>query len=44
MGLPVAIGDPFAQVDYPPEIEPLVKDLRTPLAVSIGLGMREFTG
>ena len=41
MNLPTVIATPFSQVDYPLQIEPLVKELRALLAVAIGLGMRE---
>ena len=42
IGLTTVIGDPFSQVDYSPEIKPIIKELGPPFAVSIGLGIREF--
>lgn len=41
-GLTTIIGNPFAQVDYSPEIEPIIRELGPPFSVAIGLGIREF--
>jgi len=36
-------GDPFGRVSYPAELKPLIKkELSTPLAVAVGLAMRDF--
>lgn len=37
------IGDPFARLSYPPELKPIFKkDLALPLAVAVGLALRDF--
>ncbi|MDP2695665.1 MAG: type IV pilus assembly protein PilM [bacterium] len=33
-------GNPFKKVEYPPELTPLIEDLRTVLSTSIGLGLK----
>ena len=42
INLPVVIANPFSKVEYPPRIEPIVKELGPSFAVAIGLGIREF--
>ncbi len=42
INLPTVIGNPFSKVEYPPRIEPIVKELGPSFAVAIGLGIREF--
>ncbi len=41
LSLDVSIGDPFARITYPDVLKPVLKDLGPPLAVAIGLAMRE---
>jgi type IV pilus assembly protein PilM len=40
MNMPVIIGNPFLNLEYPAKIEPLVKELGPALSVAIGLGMK----
>jgi len=42
INLPTVVGNPFSKIDYPPAIDPFVKDLGPALSVAIGLGLREF--
>lgn len=42
INLPTVVGNPFSKIDYPPAIDPFVKDLGPTLSVAIGLGLREF--
>jgi len=42
MGLPVKRGNPFEHIIYPPELEPLVKELGPIFAVAIGLSIKPF--
>jgi type IV pilus assembly protein PilM len=42
LGLPSAIGNAFARVDYPSGIEPMVKILGPSFAVAVGLAIKEF--
>ncbi len=42
MGLKILLGNPFSRLNYPAELEPLIKELGFSLAVSIGLGIKEF--
>ncbi|MEE8131880.1 MAG: type IV pilus assembly protein PilM [Candidatus Paceibacterota bacterium] len=42
IGLTTIIGNSFSQVNYSPEIEPIIKELGPIFAVSIGLGIRDF--
>lgn len=42
MGLATIIGNSFSRVEYPPKIEPIVKELGPALSIAIGLGIREF--
>lgn len=42
IGLTTVIGNPFSQLNYSSEIEPIIKELGPIFAVSIGLGIREF--
>jgi type IV pilus assembly protein PilM len=42
LGLPTAKADPFSQVRYASDIEPLVKELGPEFSVAVGLGMRPF--
>ncbi len=37
-----AIGNPFARVEYLPKLEPMLKEIGSSLAVSVGLAMREL--
>lgn len=41
MDIEVSLGNPFARVIYPPALEPILKELSSSMAVSIGLAMRE---
>ena len=41
LGLEVSLGNPFARIIYSPVLEPAVKELGPPLAVAVGLAMRE---
>ncbi len=36
----ISLGDPFARVDYPVILKPVIKELGAPLAVAVGLSMR----
>lgn len=38
--LPTVVGNPFHRVEYPPKIEPMVRELGPELAVAVGLGIR----
>jgi len=38
--LPTVVGNPFHRVEYPPKIEPMMRELGPELAVAVGLGMR----
>lgn len=40
--LPTVKASPFDRIAYPPELAPLVNNLGAPLAVALGLGMRQF--
>ena len=40
--LPTVKGAPFNRISYPPQLEPVVKDMGTGLAVAVGLGIRKF--
>jgi len=42
INLPTVIGNPFSKVEYPPRIEPIVKELGPSFSVAIGLGIKEF--
>ncbi len=42
INMPTVVGNPFSKIDYPPAIDPFVKDLGPALGVAIGLGLREF--
>ncbi len=42
LGIPSVKAAPFLKLEYPPSIEPLVKELNPLLSVSLGLGLREF--
>ncbi|MDO8496020.1 MAG: type IV pilus assembly protein PilM [bacterium] len=41
LGRNIIVGNPFARVTYPQELEPIMPELRSTLAVAIGLAMRE---
>lgn len=41
-GLPTLKADPFNKIVYPPEVEPMVKEIGSPFAVALGLGIRQF--
>ncbi len=41
-GLPTTICNPFLKVNYPPALEPIIRDLGPTFAVSVGLGIKEF--
>ncbi len=43
INLPIVIGNPFSKIEYPPRIEPIVKELGPSFSVAIGLGIKEFT-
>jgi len=40
--LPTIKADPFNKVTYPPEVEPLVKEIGPTFAVALGLGIKHF--
>ena len=42
LGRDIIVGNPFARVTYPEELEPIMPELRSTLAVAIGLAMREI--
>lgn len=42
IGLPTKKAVPFVDINYPPEIEPVIKDLGPAFAVAIGLGIKEL--
>ncbi|MDA3802597.1 MAG: type IV pilus assembly protein PilM [Patescibacteria group bacterium] len=42
LDLRVLIGDPFARIRYPQELEPVLENVGPKLAVAIGLAMREM--
>ncbi len=42
LGIPVALGAPFARLSYDPFIEPLTAELSGLLAASIGAGIKQF--
>lgn len=42
INLPVTKANPFSLVNYPGEMEPLIKELGPSFAVAIGLGIRNF--
>ena len=42
LGLPTEKANPFSGVKYNPELDPILSDLGSAFAVSIGLGMRAF--
>jgi len=41
MGLPVKRADPLSKISYPPEMEPIIKDLSPHLTVALGLGVKQ---
>lgn len=41
LGRNITVGNPFARVTYPEGLEPIMPELRSTLAVAIGLAMRE---
>ena len=41
LSLDAVVGDPFARVVYPSPLKPILKELGLPLAVAIGLAMRQ---
>ncbi|MBI1839159.1 MAG: type IV pilus assembly protein PilM [Candidatus Colwellbacteria bacterium] len=43
MKLPTLKAEPFAKISYPPEVEPLIREIGAPFAVALGLGIRQFT-
>lgn len=43
LGLPVMKADPWKQVEFSPEIAPVLAEVGSSLAVAIGLGMRQFS-
>lgn len=43
LGMPAVKAVPFSKFEYPPTIEPLVKELNPFLSVSLGLALREFS-
>ncbi len=42
LGKPVLLANPWAKVNYPPELKPIVEPLGLNLAVAVGLAMRKF--
>lgn len=40
MSLPVKRADPFLKISYPPEMEPIIKELSPYLTVALGLGVK----
>lgn len=43
MNIPTVKGAPFTKISYPPAAEALVQPLGAPLAVALGLAMRQFS-
>lgn len=41
LGRNITVGNPFARVTYPKELEPIMPELKSTLAVAMGLAMRE---
>jgi Tfp pilus assembly PilM family ATPase len=41
-GIPVVKAAPFARFQYPPEIEPFVRELNPVMSVALGLAIKEF--
>lgn len=42
MNVNVIIGDPWARISYPRDLQPIIKELGPKLAVAIGLALREI--
>ena len=42
-GLPVTKANPFSQLSYPSDLEPIVNDLASEFTVAVGLGLRPFS-
>lgn len=42
MGIPVVFASPLVRFEYPPAIEPLVRELNPMLGVALGLAARQF--
>ena len=42
LNINVVVGDPWARVSYPKDLQPIVKELGPKLAVAIGLALREI--
>lgn len=40
--LPALKADPFSKIVYPPEVEPLIKEMGPTFSVALGLGIRQF--
>jgi len=41
IGLPTKKADPFSKITYPPEMEPIIKDLGPHFVVALGLGVKQ---
>lgn len=41
LGRNITVGNPFARITYPEELEPIMPELKSTLAIAIGLAMRE---
>ncbi len=41
MGLPVKIANSLSKISYPPEMEPIIKELNPCLTVALGLGVKQ---
>lgn len=42
LGVPTELGNPFARVNYSPELEPLIRELRTQFSSAVGAGLKVF--
>ncbi len=42
LNIKVLVGDPWHRVSYPPDLEPVLKELGPRLAVAVGLALREM--
>lgn len=42
LGMEVTMANPFSSIAHDPMLEPVLKDLASPLAVAVGLAMREL--
>lgn len=42
MGLPVSISNPFSLLDYPANLEPIIKDIGPSFSVAVGLALKDL--